>query len=61
MPREKLRALQLKKFKKIVQWAYAHSCFHRLGRIESFTCSPPKMKERRFCESGKGFGKSHDV
>jgi phenylacetate-CoA ligase len=29
MPREKLRALQLKKFKKIVQWAYDHSKFHR--------------------------------
>jgi phenylacetate-CoA ligase len=29
MPREKLRALQLTKFKKIVQWAYDHSRFHR--------------------------------
>jgi phenylacetate-CoA ligase len=29
MPREKLRALQLIKFKKIVQWAYDHSKFHR--------------------------------
>jgi phenylacetate-CoA ligase len=29
MPQEKLRALQLKKFKKIVQWAYDHSKFHR--------------------------------
>ncbi len=29
MPQGKLRALQLKKFKKIVQWAYDHSKFHR--------------------------------
>jgi phenylacetate-CoA ligase len=29
MPQEKLRALQLKKFQKIVQWAYDHSKFHR--------------------------------
>jgi len=29
MPQEQLRALQLKKFKKIVQWAYDHSKFHR--------------------------------
>ena len=29
MPQEKLRALQLKKFKRIVQWAYDHSKFHR--------------------------------
>jgi phenylacetate-CoA ligase len=29
MPQERLRALQLKKFKKIVQWAYDHSKFHR--------------------------------
>jgi len=29
MPLEKLRALQLIKFKKIVQWAYDHSRFHR--------------------------------
>ena len=29
MPQEKLRALQLIKFKKIVQWAYDHSKFHR--------------------------------
>jgi phenylacetate-CoA ligase len=29
MPQEKLRALQLNKFKKIVQWAYDHSKFHR--------------------------------
>ena len=29
LPQEKLRALQLKKFKKIVQWAYDHSKFHR--------------------------------
>ncbi|MFB0535463.1 MAG: phenylacetate--CoA ligase family protein [Anaerolineae bacterium] len=29
MPQEKLRALQLKKFRKIVQWAYDHSRFHR--------------------------------
>jgi phenylacetate-CoA ligase len=29
MPQEKLRALQLKKFKKIIQWAYDHSKFHR--------------------------------
>ncbi len=29
LPREKLMALQLNKFKKIVQWAYDHSRFHR--------------------------------
>ena len=29
MPREQLRALQLKKFKRILQWAYEHSKFHR--------------------------------
>jgi len=29
MPLEKLRELQLRKFKKILQWAYDHSCFHR--------------------------------
>jgi phenylacetate-CoA ligase len=29
MPQEKLRALQLKKFKRILQWAYDHSRFHR--------------------------------
>ncbi|TEU12170.1 MAG: phenylacetate--CoA ligase family protein [Anaerolineales bacterium] len=29
MHQEKLRALQLKKFKKIVQWAHDHSKFHR--------------------------------
>ena len=29
MPQEQLRALQLIKFKKIVQWAYDHSKFHR--------------------------------
>jgi phenylacetate-CoA ligase len=29
MPQEKLRVLQLKKFKKIFQWAYDHSKFHR--------------------------------
>jgi phenylacetate-CoA ligase len=29
MPQEKLRALQLVKFGKIVQWAYNHSKFHR--------------------------------
>jgi phenylacetate-CoA ligase len=28
-PQERLRALQLKKFKKILQWAYDHSKFHR--------------------------------
>jgi phenylacetate-CoA ligase len=28
MPREQLRALQLKKFKRIAQWAYDHSKFH---------------------------------
>jgi phenylacetate-CoA ligase len=28
MPQEKLRALQLKKFKRIAQWAYDHSKFH---------------------------------
>jgi phenylacetate-CoA ligase len=28
MPQEKLRALQLKKFKRILQWAYDHSRFH---------------------------------
>lgn len=29
MPQEKLRALQLKKFKRIFQWAYDNSKFHR--------------------------------
>ncbi|MEE9610182.1 MAG: hypothetical protein V3W19_02965 [Desulfatiglandales bacterium] len=29
LPREKLRALQLKKFRRIFQWAYDHSKFHR--------------------------------
>ena len=29
MPLEKLRELQLRKFKRILQWAYNHSCFHR--------------------------------
>ena len=29
LPREKIRQLQLKKFKKIFQWTYAHSKFHR--------------------------------
>ena len=29
LPREKLRALQIKKFRRIVQWAYGHSAFHR--------------------------------
>lgn len=29
MPQEKLRELQLRKFRKILQWAYEHSCFHR--------------------------------
>jgi len=29
MPQEQLRALQLKKFKRIFQWAYDHSKFHR--------------------------------
>ena len=29
MPREKLRALQLKKFKRIAQWAYDHVGGHR--------------------------------
>ncbi|MCF8104830.1 MAG: hypothetical protein K9K64_05065 [Desulfohalobiaceae bacterium] len=29
MPREKLRELQLKKFRRIVAWAYEHSRFHR--------------------------------
>jgi phenylacetate-CoA ligase len=29
MPQEKLRVLQLEKFKKIFQWAYDHSKFHR--------------------------------
>ncbi|UCF61661.1 MAG: hypothetical protein JSV37_02965, partial [Anaerolineaceae bacterium] len=28
MPQEKLRALQLVKFKRVVQWAYDHSRFH---------------------------------
>jgi phenylacetate-CoA ligase len=29
MPQERLRALQLKKFRRILQWAYEHSKFHR--------------------------------
>ncbi len=29
LPREKIRKLQLKKFRKIFQWAYDHSKFHR--------------------------------
>ncbi len=29
LPREKIRRLQLKKFRKIFQWAYDHSKFHR--------------------------------
>jgi len=29
LPSEKIRELQLKKFRKIVQWAYDHSRFHR--------------------------------
>ncbi|UCF13906.1 MAG: hypothetical protein JSW59_10875 [Phycisphaerales bacterium] len=29
LPRERLRALQLKKFRRIFQWAYDHSEFHR--------------------------------
>ncbi|MHC4074110.1 MAG: phenylacetate--CoA ligase family protein [Planctomycetota bacterium] len=29
LPREELRALQLKKFRRIFQWAYDHSKFHR--------------------------------
>lgn len=29
MPQERLRELQLKKFKRILQWAYEHSKFHR--------------------------------
>ena len=29
LPREKIRTLQLKKFRKIFQWAYDHSKFHR--------------------------------
>jgi phenylacetate-CoA ligase len=29
LPQEKLRALQLKKFRKVFQWAYDHSKFHR--------------------------------
>jgi phenylacetate-CoA ligase len=29
MPQEKLRELQLRKFGKILQWAYDHSRFHR--------------------------------
>jgi len=29
MPQERLRVLQLKKFKRILQWAYEHSKFHR--------------------------------
>ena len=29
LPREKLRALQLKKFKSIFEWAYENSRFHR--------------------------------
>jgi len=29
MPREKLRELQIKKFKRIFQWAYENSPFYR--------------------------------
>lgn len=29
LPKERLRVLQLKKFKRIFQWAYDHSKFHR--------------------------------
>ena len=29
LPRERLQALQLKKFRRILQWAYDHSTFHR--------------------------------
>jgi phenylacetate-CoA ligase len=29
LPRERLQALQLKKFRRIMQWAYDHSKFHR--------------------------------
>ncbi|MGM0760828.1 MAG: phenylacetate--CoA ligase family protein, partial [Thermodesulfobacteriota bacterium] len=29
LPREKLQTLQLKKFRRIMQWAYDHSKFHR--------------------------------
>ena len=28
LPREKIRKLQLKKFRRIFQWAYDHSKFH---------------------------------
>ena len=30
LPRERIRKLQLKKFKKIFRWAYNHSKFHRM-------------------------------
>ncbi|HDI11196.1 MAG TPA: phenylacetate--CoA ligase family protein, partial [Candidatus Acetothermia bacterium] len=29
LPRERLRELQFKKFKRILQWAYDHSPFYR--------------------------------
>ena len=29
LPQEKLQALQLKKFKRLVEWAYTHSPFYR--------------------------------
>ena len=29
LPQEKLQALQLKKFKRMVEWAYTHSPFYR--------------------------------
>ncbi|MGD9321728.1 MAG: phenylacetate--CoA ligase family protein, partial [Desulfobacteraceae bacterium] len=29
MPQERIRRLQFKKFKRIFQWAYDHSKFHR--------------------------------
>ena len=33
LPQEKIRKLQLRKFRKIFQWAYDHSKFHRALRL----------------------------
>ena len=39
LPHEKIRNLQFKKFKRIFQWAYDHSRFHR-GLYENAGIKP---------------------
>jgi phenylacetate-CoA ligase len=67
MPREQLRELQLRKFKKILQWAYDNSRFYRQayyragikpGDIKTYgdICKVPKV-EKSMLRSAQGQGK----